>query len=172
MHLKGICASLSFNATRDFKQNLKTKASYNCNSTNPEENHWRHLKVQKDRNSCIPTRPIKRSIPEDSFFIGGELTKGKFVRLTLEHIAINFKDFGVERGDAMSKKFLAFVGEVLKERFEPKGWRWEFNILETDRKLWRVQSIEPPPLNSDAMKVWDREQKGVEWRENFDAAFD
>lgn len=62
-------------------------------------------------------------MPEDSFFIAGELTQGKFVRLTMEHIAVNFAKEG-ERGEAMTKTFLPFIGEVFRERFEHRGWRY------------------------------------------------
>ena len=48
------------------------------------------------------------------------MTNKKFVRLVIEHIAINWD----ENNKSLSnpKDFLAFVGEVLREKFEPKGW--------------------------------------------------
>ncbi|TVY40702.1 hypothetical protein LCER1_G009022 [Lachnellula cervina] len=101
-------------------------------------------------------------IPEDSYFVGGVKTEGTFVRLTMEHIAINFDR--EEKGDQMSKNFLAFVGEELKNRFESRGWRWEFNILNTDKKYWRIQGFEMPPLDSETMKVWKTEQKASAWQ--------
>ncbi|KAH6674705.1 putative oxalocrotonate tautomerase enzyme-domain-containing protein [Halenospora varia] len=103
-------------------------------------------------------------IPGDSFFIGGLPTNGKFVRLTLEHIALNFPNTNGET-HPHAKGFLDFIGDVMKEKFESRGWRWEYNIVESDKRYWRIQSIEPPPLDSEAIKVWDREQRGVEWRE-------
>lgn len=66
------------------------------------------------------TNPLQ--VPEDSFFVGGEKTEGKFIRLTMEHIYVNFAKEG-ERGEAMTKTFLGFVGEVFKEKFEGRGWR-------------------------------------------------
>ncbi|KAH8660949.1 putative oxalocrotonate tautomerase [Tricladium varicosporioides] len=106
---------------------------------------------------------VFHEIPDDSFFIGGLPTHGKFVRLTLEHIAINWPTSSGETHPQV-KGFLDFIGDVMKEKFEPKGWRWEYNVVESDKRYWRIQSIEPPPLDSEAIKVWDREQKGVEWR--------
>jgi len=41
----------------------------------------------------------------------------------LEHIAVNFSKEG-ERGEAMTSTFLPFVGEVFRERFEHRGWRY------------------------------------------------
>ncbi|TVY12991.1 hypothetical protein LARI1_G008446 [Lachnellula arida] len=106
---------------------------------------------------------VFHEIPEDSFFVAGEKTEGKFVRLTMEHIAVNFSKEG-ERGDQMTKTFLGFVGEVIKNRFESRGWRWEFNIVDTDKKYWRLQGFEMPPLDSDAIKVWKTEQKASAWQ--------
>jgi hypothetical protein len=65
----------------------------------------------------------ENQIPEDSFFAGGEKTEGKFVRLTMEHIAVNFAREG-ERGEQMTETFLGFVGEEFKKRFEGRGWRY------------------------------------------------
>lgn len=48
----------------------------------------------------------------------------------MEHIAINFDR--EEKGDQMSKNFLAFVGEELKNRFESRGWR--FVVLDEERE--------------------------------------
>ncbi|TVY73189.1 hypothetical protein LSUE1_G006630, partial [Lachnellula suecica] len=112
---------------------------------------------------------VFHEIPEDSFFTGGKKTDGKFVRLSMEHIAVNLAQEG-EKGEQMTKTFLGFVGEVLRERFEHRGWRydlllWEFNIVDSDKKYWRLQGFEMPPLDSEAIEVWKREQRGSEWKE-------
>ena len=52
--------------------------------------------------------------------MGGKVTNGKFVRLVIEHIAINWDENN--KAPSNPKDYLAFVGEVLRERFEPKGW--------------------------------------------------
>jgi len=52
--------------------------------------------------------------------MGGKPTDGRFVRLVIEHIAINWNESNKTASNP--KDFLAFIGEVLKTRFEPKGW--------------------------------------------------
>jgi hypothetical protein len=59
-------------------------------------------------------------IPADNFFVGGKVTDGKYVRLVIEHIAINWDENN--KTSSNPKDYLAFVGEILRERFEPKGW--------------------------------------------------
>jgi hypothetical protein len=59
-------------------------------------------------------------IPADSFFMGGKVTNSKFVRLVIEHIAVNWNESN--KTPSNPKDYLAFVGEVLKTRFDPKGW--------------------------------------------------
>ncbi len=50
--------------------------------------------------------------------MGGKPTDGKFVRLTVEHIAVNWN-----KDRKREKAYLDWLGGVLKERFEPKGWK-------------------------------------------------
>lgn len=56
-------------------------------------------------------------VPHGSFFMGGRPTEGKFVRLSIEHIAVNWK-----KDEKREKAYLDWVGAVLKERFEKRGW--------------------------------------------------
>ncbi|KUJ09473.1 uncharacterized protein LY89DRAFT_724452 [Mollisia scopiformis] len=97
-------------------------------------------------------------LPHGSFFVGGKPTDGKFVRVTAEHIAVNWN-----KDSKREKAYLDWLGGVLKERFEPKGWTWEFSVTESDRDLWRVQSIVPPAVGSQAMKTWVAAGKGIPW---------
>ncbi|PMD57885.1 uncharacterized protein K444DRAFT_533075 [Hyaloscypha bicolor E] len=99
-------------------------------------------------------------LPHDSFFIGGKPTNGKFVRFTADHIAVNWDK---EKDAKRAKRYLNWLGGVFKERFEPKGWTWEFHVTESDKKLWRIQSLVPPLLGSEEMKLWVEAGKGVPW---------
>jgi len=62
------------------------------------------------------------------------------VRLTMEHIAVNFAKEG-ERGEQMTKTFLGFVGEEFKKRFEERGWRYVYLILNWKGKRERLTSV-------------------------------
>jgi hypothetical protein len=41
--------------------------------------------------------------------------------------------------------------------------RWEFHITESNRDYWRVQSLVPPEVGSEALKTWVEAGKGVPW---------
>jgi len=58
-------------------------------------------------------------LPHGSFFVGGEPTNGKFVRLTADHIAVNWDK---EKDSKRAKSYLDWLGGVFKEQFEHKGW--------------------------------------------------
>jgi hypothetical protein len=60
-------------------------------------------------------------LPHNSFFVGGKPTEGKFVRVTVDHIAMNW-----ERGSSREKPYLEWLGGVLRERFEGRGWTLVF----------------------------------------------
>lgn len=36
-------------------------------------------------------------------------------------------------------------------------------MIESDRDLWRVQSIVPPLVGSEAMQSWGEAGKGIPW---------
>jgi hypothetical protein len=52
--------------------------------------------------------------------VGGKPTNGKFIRLTVEHIAVSFSK--ILNREEQIKKHLEFIGDILKERFEGRGW--------------------------------------------------
>ncbi|CAG8975454.1 hypothetical protein HYALB_00004768 [Hymenoscyphus albidus] len=62
-------------------------------------------------------------LPTDSFYMAGIPTDGKFLRLTIEHTAVNW-DTNKPADLTQSKRFLDFVGRVLQERFGERGWRF------------------------------------------------
>lgn len=76
----------------------------------------------------LPRHPIEdykivndqlyKQIKNGSFFIGGHRTSSKFVRLTIEHIAVNWN------GDPVREKaYLDWMGSVLRDSFgKKKGW--------------------------------------------------
>ncbi|KAE9364947.1 hypothetical protein N431DRAFT_386903 [Stipitochalara longipes BDJ] len=99
-------------------------------------------------------------LPHGSFFVGGKPTNGKFVRFTADHIAVNWDK---EKDTKRANFYLDWLGGVFKDRFEPKGWTWEFHVTESDKNLWRIQSLVPPLVGSEAMKGWVKAGKGVPW---------
>jgi hypothetical protein len=41
--------------------------------------------------------------------------------------------------------------------------RWEFNVVESKKELWRLQSLVPPPMGSDAYALWKKEDRALPW---------
>ncbi|KAN0089035.1 putative oxalocrotonate tautomerase [Hyaloscypha variabilis] len=102
---------------------------------------------------------VFNELPHGSFFAGGKPADGKFVRFTADHIAINWgKD-----DDQRAKSYLEWLGGVFKERFEPKGWTWEFHVTASNVNWWRIQSLIPPPVGSEALKTWVEAGKAIPW---------
>lgn len=42
-------------------------------------------------------------------------------------------------------------------------FRWEFHITESNRDYWRIQSLVPPEVGSEALKTWAEAGKAVPW---------
>lgn len=61
---------------------------------------------------------LTSQVPQDSFFVGGKPVEGNFVRLTVEHIAIYWN-----KDRKREEAYLNWLGDVLKERFEHRGWK-------------------------------------------------
>ncbi|KAL2062508.1 hypothetical protein VTL71DRAFT_6774 [Oculimacula yallundae] len=99
-----------------------------------------------------------QQLPPESFFVGGKPTNGTFVRFTAEHIAVNWND-DLKRAN----QYLEFVGNLFTEKFEPRGWTWEFSVTESRKELWRIQSLIPPEVGSEAMKTWIDSGKALPW---------
>ena len=45
-----------------------------------------------------------------------------------------------------------------------KGNRWEFNVVESKKELWRIQSLVPPPMGSEAYALWTKEDRATPWK--------
>lgn len=91
-------------------------------------------------------------VPKQSFFMGGKATD-KFVRINIDHIAIN--NIPAER----KAWWIENINRVLGPFVNDRGYSWEFHIDETLRDLWSIQGFVPPPANSEAENRWKAENK-------------
>ncbi|KAB8239291.1 hypothetical protein ETB97_009313 [Aspergillus alliaceus] len=100
--------------------------------------------------------------PED-VWVGAERRMEKpFIRIVAEHIAVRLDD-----EDDVYKKTCDAIENALKPHIADRGYDWEFHVDETERRLWRVNGMIPPPFGSDAEKVWAKENKPVIWEGAF-----
>lgn len=99
-----------------------------------------------------------------NIFVGGELAhlhyKRPFIRLVVEHIHVRQPN-----EDAAYAGVTKRIDSLLKPHIEDKGYDWEYHIDETERRLWKINGIAPPPFRSEDEKVWVRENRPVPGKE-------
>ncbi|KJZ70931.1 hypothetical protein HIM_09682 [Hirsutella minnesotensis 3608] len=92
-------------------------------------------------------------------FVGGEpKNKGPkpFIRLVAEHINVRLPD-----ADEAYARTIARLEARMKPHIADKGYDWEIHIDETERRLWRINGIYPPPFQSADERVWALENRPV-----------
>ncbi|KAL5358814.1 putative oxalocrotonate tautomerase [Aspergillus floccosus] len=95
----------------------------------------------------------------EDVWVGGEMrTKKPFVRIVADHIAVRMED-----EDHTYKHCCDAFDRALKPHIADKGYDWEFHIDETERRLWRVNGMIPPPFGSDEEKLWAEKNKPMVW---------
>ncbi|OGE46985.1 hypothetical protein PENARI_c080G01159 [Penicillium arizonense] len=63
-----------------------------------------------------------------------------FIRIIAEHIAVR-----LDNEDHVYKYTCDAIENALKPHIADRGYDWEFHVDETERRLWRVNGIVPPP---------------------------
>ncbi|PYH81033.1 hypothetical protein BO82DRAFT_355010 [Aspergillus uvarum CBS 121591] len=102
--------------------------------------------------------------PEDVYVGGREATKAErpFVRAVVTHIAVVQPD-----SDAAYRRTTNWLDKIFREHVLDKGFDVEYHVEETERRLWKINGMIPPPYRSEGEKVWVRENRAVE----YDGAF-
>ncbi|EFQ25951.1 hypothetical protein CGRA01v4_14363 [Colletotrichum graminicola] len=95
---------------------------------------------------------------ESTVWIGGEKPKEPFVRISIDHIAVNLPN-----DDKIYRETADGIDAVLKPHLEDKGYRSEFHVNETDKRLWKTYGFYAPPFGSEDEKTWARENKASPW---------
>jgi phenylpyruvate tautomerase PptA (4-oxalocrotonate tautomerase family) len=93
-------------------------------------------------------------VAEGNFFIGAE-PRNNFVRLVAVHIARQLPTAELRR--AAMNRIEEKIGPFVKDR----GYDWEIHIDETPIDFWTVQGLVPPPAESEAERLWARENRPV-----------
>jgi hypothetical protein len=101
-------------------------------------------------------------LPGDSMYIGGRPNTSitPFIRLKIDHIAITLPD-----KDDVYASVTKGLDAVLKPHIADKGYDWEYHVDETERRLWKVQGLNPPPWKSEAERLWREGDKAVPWED-------
>jgi hypothetical protein len=92
-----------------------------------------------------------------SVYVGGIPTK-KFVRFTIEQFARRFQN------DEVKHIWMDKIDKALAPHLKDRGdISWEYHIVETERMLWKIDSIVPPGNGTLAEKRWAREGRATEY---------
>lgn len=90
-------------------------------------------------------------------FVGGKsrtATDKPFVRIEITHIALRVPD-----ADAAYLCTTSRLDEIVKPHLLDKGYDFEYHVGETERRLWKINSLIPPPFKSPEEQVWIKENK-------------
>lgn len=79
-----------------------------------------------------------------------------FIRIVVNHIAITQPNT-----DEAYHRVTTRISQILKPYIADKGYDEEFHIDETERRLWRIQGMDPPPFESEQERVWATANKAV-----------
>jgi hypothetical protein len=95
-------------------------------------------------------------------YIGGRPNTSitPFIRLKIDHIAITLPD-----KDDVYASVTKGLDAVLEPHIADKGYDWEYHVDETERRLWKVQGLNPPPWKSEAERLWREGDKAVPWED-------
>jgi hypothetical protein len=92
-------------------------------------------------------------------WVGGERKIEKpFIRIVAEHIAVR-----LENEDLAYKRTSDAIDKALKPHVADKGYDWEFHVDESERRLWRINGLVPPPFGSDVEQLWAKANKPSMW---------
>ncbi|KAF1819137.1 uncharacterized protein K489DRAFT_384040 [Dissoconium aciculare CBS 342.82] len=98
-------------------------------------------------------------LEEGETWVGGEKRTAKpFIRLAIDHIAINLPN-----EDASYRRVTSKIDQTLKPHIEDKGYDWEYHVSETERRLWKVNGLIPPAHPSEEEKLWVERNRAVEY---------
>lgn len=81
-----------------------------------------------------------------------------FIRISIEHIAVQLQD-----SDENYHKSTRRINQALKAQVADKGYKYEFHVDETERRLWKVNGMNAPPYKSEEEKRWALANEALEW---------
>ncbi|KAJ5125578.1 uncharacterized protein N7443_008646 [Penicillium atrosanguineum] len=102
-------------------------------------------------------------VPTGEVFVGGKVPTGRpFIRIVITHIAIH-----APNEDAAYRRTTSRIDNVLKPHIADKGYDWEYHVGETERRLWKVNGLIPPPWKSEQEQIWVKENRAVPYDEGY-----
>ncbi|KAJ5614608.1 hypothetical protein N7528_008262 [Penicillium herquei] len=105
---------------------------------------------------------------DNNVFIGGKANEPgntPFVRIVITHIAIHIPDV-----DAMYLRTTSYLDQIIKPHVADKGYDFEYHVDETERRLWKINSLIPPQYKSEEEQLWVKENRAVPYEGAYPAA--
>ncbi|KAJ5288910.1 hypothetical protein N7478_001940 [Penicillium angulare] len=85
-------------------------------------------------------------------FIGGKTkttTEKPFVRVVINHVAVHVPD-----ENAAYLRTTSRLDAIVKPHLLDRGYDFEYHVDETERRLWKINSLIPPPFKSAEERIW------------------
>ncbi|KAJ5136344.1 hypothetical protein N7448_004898 [Penicillium atrosanguineum] len=84
------------------------------------------------------------------------------------YVVVNFVPVPTgEVFDAAYRRTTSRIDNVLKPHIADKGYDWEYHVGETERRLWKVNGLIPPPWKSEQEQIWVKENRAVPYDEGY-----
>lgn len=87
-------------------------------------------------------------IAQGDFWSGGVQPSHLSTTISIYHAAANI------RNPQEGENFLKALDDVVRPVLKPKGIRWESNVYETPRDMWRLQGLRVPDFNTEMLDKW------------------
>ncbi|MGQ0464368.1 MAG: tautomerase family protein [Sporichthyaceae bacterium] len=94
-----------------------------------------------------------------AFVIGGE-TRENYAQVSILHIARSHEQVAEYLGiglQDLNEAFMKMAHEVLDPFIADRGYELELFVQQSDRELWRIDGMSPPPPWSDAERQWAKD---------------
>ncbi|KAJ5329819.1 hypothetical protein MYU51_011971 [Penicillium brevicompactum] len=102
-------------------------------------------------------------LPKEDILVGGEPSNGTpFIRIVITNIAVKMPET-----NETYTRFTSSVDAVLKPHIADKGYDWEYHVAETERRLWKINGLIPPPWKSEEEARWAEQNRPVPYEGAF-----
>jgi phenylpyruvate tautomerase PptA (4-oxalocrotonate tautomerase family) len=89
-------------------------------------------------------------LKDDNAYVGGKPASNKpFIRVVITHIAVRIPD-----ADKAYLRTTSRIDKIMKPHVLDKGYDFEYHVDETERRLWKINSLIPPPFQSAEEQFW------------------
>ena len=96
---------------------------------------------------------------DSNVFVSGKTrdpTDKPFIRVVINHVAIH-----APNNDTAYFHTTSLLDGVMKPHLLDQGYDFEYHVGETERRLWKINLLIPPPFKSPEEQLWVKENRTV-----------